>query len=113
MQFFVIYIREAHAIDSPSPLIGEGMPIIEDPDSLEERGHVAASCMTRLALDPMPALVDTVQDTVNQAYGAWPDRLYLIGKDGRIAFRGRPGPHGFLPDELEAAIRREVGHHSD
>jgi hypothetical protein len=109
VQFFVVYIREAHALDSPSPLGGKGMPIVEDPLLLSERLEVAKVCMSKLALEPIPALVDGMDDAVNAAYEAWPDRLYLVGKDGRIAFRGDPGPAGFQPGELEAAIRAELG----
>jgi hypothetical protein len=49
-----------------------------------------------------------MDDAVNSAYEAWPDRLYLIGKDGRVVFRGEPGPRGFRPDELAAAIQAEL-----
>jgi type I thyroxine 5'-deiodinase len=104
-----VYIREAHAIDSRSPLGGNGMPIVEDPVSLSERNAVATVCMTKLALEPMPALVDNMDDEVNKAYSAWPDRLYLVGIDGTIAYHGGPGPFGFKPDELEAAIKKELG----
>ena len=109
MQFFVVYIREAHALDSSEPLGGDGMPILEDPVDISERREVARVCMTRLALEPMPALVDSLDDAANAAYSAWPDRLYLFGRDGKIAFRGGPGPFGFQPQELEAAIRSELG----
>ncbi len=84
------------------------MPIVEDPVSLHERREVARVCMTRLALEPMPALVDEIDDRVSKAYAAHPDRLYLVGRDGRIAFRGDPGPRGFIPGELEEAIRQEL-----
>ena len=108
--FFVVYIREAHPLDGTMPMgDGDGMPIVEDPVTFEERAAVADVCMTRLALDPMPALVDDMDDTANAAYSAYPDRLYLIGRDGTIAYRGGPGPFGFLPDELEEAIRAELG----
>jgi hypothetical protein len=107
--FFVVYIREAHALDSRSPLGGKGMPIVEDPQSMEERKEVAAVCMTKLALEPIPALVDDMDDTANGAYEAWPDRLYLVGKDGHIAYKSGRGPMGFLPDDLEAAIKEELG----
>ena len=73
------------------------------------RAQVAEVCMTKLALEPMPALVDDMEDTANGGYSAWPDRLYLIGKDGHVAYRGGPGPFGFHPDELEDAIRAELG----
>ena len=42
------------------------------------------------------------------AYGGWPDRLYLIGRDGRIAFQGEEGPFGFKPAKLAAAIDAEL-----
>lgn len=105
----MVYIREAHAIDSSSPLGGNGMPIVEDPKSWKERQVVAQVCMGKLALEPMPALIDDIDDAVNTAYDAWPDRLYLVGRDGKIAMRGDPGPFGFKPDLLEAAIRAELG----
>ncbi|MFP6837039.1 MAG: deiodinase-like protein [Pseudomonadales bacterium] len=39
------------------------------------------------------------------AYGALPDRLYLVGRGGRIAFQGDPGPWGFNPEKLAEAIQ--------
>ena len=84
------------------------MPIVEDPNSLAEREAVAEVCMTKLALDPMPALVDGIDDAVNQAYAAWPDRLYLVGRDGNIAFHGFEGPMGFDTEALAEAIRSET-----
>ena len=56
----------------------------------------------------MPMVVDGVDNAVASAYGGWPDRLYLVGRDGRIAFQGGEGPFGFKPDELERAIEREL-----
>ncbi len=53
-------------------------------------------------------LVDDVDDAVALAYGGWPDRLYLIGRDGRIAFQGGRGPDGFEPAELARAIETEL-----
>ena len=104
----MVYIREAHPIDGSSPLGGNGMPIVEDPVSLAERQEVARVCMTRLAMEPMPALVDDLEDSVNLAYAAYPDRLYLVGKDGRIAYHGFEGPFGFDPEELADAILAEL-----
>ena len=112
VQFYIVYIREAHALDSHSPLGGNGMPIVEDPITALERKSVAQICMTKLDLEPMPALVDHMDDRVNQDYGAWPDRLYLVGKDGKIAYHGGPGPFNFSPHELEEAIRKELGKES-
>ncbi len=105
----MVYIREAHALDGDSPMGGDGMPIFEDPVSLEERSGIARVCMTKLALEPIPALVDGIDDAVNLAYAAHPDRLYLVGLDGRIAYHGFEGPMGFDVEELAAAIRVELG----
>lgn len=88
---------------------GNGAPIVEDPISLDERRQVAQVCMAKLDLEPIPAIVDDVDDAVGSAYSAHPDRLYLVGKDGKIAYRGGPGPFGFDPDGLEEGIRAELG----
>ena len=83
-------------------------PIVEEPRTLAERNQVASACLARLAMEPMPALVDGVDNAVDEAYRAAPDRLYLVGRGGRIAFRGRPGPFGFDPDALAEAIEKEL-----
>ena len=114
--FLVVYIREAHAIDSVIPLggaedanLGGGQnPLIEDPVTFEERRNVAELCMTKLALEPIPAVVDDMDDTANRAFAAWPERLYLIGQDGRVAYGSGPGPGGFLPEDLGVAIEEEL-----
>lgn len=104
----MVYIREAHAIDSRSPMGGDGAPIVEDPITLLERREVAKTCMAKLELEGIPALVDDLDDTVNDTYEAWPDRLFLVGKDGRIAYKGGRGPFGFDPEELADAIEKEL-----
>jgi hypothetical protein len=85
----------------------EGIRLL-DPTSAEERGEVAAECAARLELR-LPLVVDTIDDRVASAYGALPDRLYLVGRGGRIAFQGEPGPWGFKPEELVEPIERELG----
>ncbi|MCZ6835966.1 MAG: hypothetical protein O7G85_09355 [Planctomycetota bacterium] len=109
VQFYIVYIREAHALDSRSPMGGDGNPMIEDPVTLDERNKVAQVCLTKLELEMIPALVDDMDDTANNAYAAWPDRFYLVGRDGTIVYHGGRGPFGFLPDELEQAILKELG----
>ncbi len=80
--------------------------------TLFERQSVAEVCMTKLELREIPAVVDTLDDVANRAYAGWPDRLYLIGRGGKVVYHGGRGPFGFLPAELEAAIRVELGHAS-
>jgi len=45
-----------------------------------------------------------MENSTDLEYYALPDRLYLVGRDGRIAYRGAPGPWGFVAAELEKAI---------
>jgi Iodothyronine deiodinase len=108
VHFLAVYIREAH------PEEGWILPenrrsglAVHEPKSDEERRGIASMCATSLRLQ-MPMVVDGVDNAVASAYGGWPDRLYLVGGGGRIAFQGGEGPFGFKPDELERAIEREL-----
>lgn len=108
MHFLAVYIREAHPEDGW--IIAENRRsglAVRDPATDEERRAVASTCAVKLKLD-MPMVVDRVDNAVASAYGGWPDRLYLVSRDGRIAFQGGEGPFGFKPEELECAIEREL-----
>lgn len=74
----------------------------------KERMKVAGSCVEGLGLEEFTTLVDRMDDAANKAYAAQPDRLYLVGKDGKIAYAGGRGPFGFKPDELAKAIEIEL-----
>lgn len=76
--------------------------------SFDERVEVGQSCMLKLALE-MPALVDEMDDSVSTAYAGIPERLYLIGTDGRVAYKGGMGPVFFLPGEWTDAIDSYLG----
>ena len=106
--FLIVYIREAHPEDGwvLASNRREGVAVI-DPATLEERAAAAHECTAR-APTPIPVALDGVDDEVASSYGGWPDRLYLVGRHGRIAYQGGEGPFGFLPEELEAAIEREL-----
>jgi Iodothyronine deiodinase len=60
-------------------------------------------CVTKLGIE-MPALVDNFDDSTDTAYTGWPDRLYVIDRDGRIAYKSAPGPFGFKPADMERAL---------
>ncbi len=108
VEFVVVYIREAHPEEGWVVTPNRDADIrVNDPTSDEERHEVAASCALRLEIR-MPVVVDPIDDRIARAYGALPDRLYLIGRGGRVAFQGERGPFGFKPAELESAIREEL-----
>lgn len=77
--------------------------LVRQPRLLAERVEVGQTCMLKLALE-IPALVDEMDDAVAAAYAAMPERLYLVGRDGRIAYQGGMGPMFFRPAEWEEAI---------
>ena len=54
-------------------------------------------------------LVDAIDDRVRNAYAAWPDRLYVIDAQGKIAYVGPPGPRGFRPAEIPPVLDRLYG----
>lgn len=87
------------------PMSGRGSPLVEEPVTIEERIALAGECVKDLGLDKIPTLVDLLDDKVSREYAAWPDRLYLVDLAGNLAYAGGPGPGGFKPDELEAAIK--------
>ncbi len=106
MAFFVIYIREAHPTDGWQVESNERAGVLyKQPTTLAERTEVANACALRLDLS-IPTLIDDLDNSTDVKYYALPDRLYLVGRDRRIAYRGAPGPFGFVATELEQAIER-------
>jgi Iodothyronine deiodinase len=106
--FLVVYIREAHPEDGWVLAENRRADIaVNDSRTTAARVGLARACSARFELE-IPVVADDIGDEVTRRYGGWPDRLYLIGRDGRIAYQGSPGPFGFRPDELEAAIEREL-----
>jgi hypothetical protein len=103
----VIYIKEAHPSDDWASRVNPRLTYIKDPTSFYERSQVASTCVSDLDID-IPCLVDDMDNTAAKAYRGWPDRLFVIGKDGTVAFVGLPGPFGFLPSEMEEALRKEL-----
>ena len=109
MEFLVVYIQEAHPEDGWQLDINVNEEVVYDqPETADQREEVAQACAIGLDLK-VPTLIDDMDNTTDLAYSALPDRLYLIGADGRIAFNGAQGPMGFRPDDLEAAIKDYLG----
>jgi len=105
VEFVTVYVREAHPIDErPATPTNETAGIlIKQPVTFEERCSVAKQCVATLHLQT-PLVVDEIDNRVGHAYAAEPDRLYVIDIEGRIAFRGGPGPFGFNPGEMEQSL---------
>lgn len=102
----MVYLQEIHPTDGWQVKENERDGVlVSQPESMSARIAVGRTCMLKLALE-MPAVVDEMDDAVARAYAGMPERLYLIGRDGRVAYKGGMGPMFFRPAEWEAAIDR-------
>jgi hypothetical protein len=105
----VVYIEEAHASNVwQLPANLRDNVVHASPQSPAERAALAGACVRNLKID-LPALVDEFDNATERAYTGWPDRLYVIDRDGKVAHKSAPGPFGFKPAEMETALRRAVG----
>lgn len=104
--FYVVYIEEAHPIDAWQ--VNDNLEddvLVASTKTLDERVNVAGVCMTKLGIE-LPAVVDGPDNAVERAYTGWPDRLYVIDRDGAIAHKSAAGPFGFKPAEVAAVLKR-------
>jgi hypothetical protein len=105
----LVYIREAHP-DSVLRTTKDGKDTfkkIEQTDTEENRTENAAICLNALKLS-VPTVIDRTDNKVNIAYAGWPDRMYVVGADGKIAYKGAPGPRGFKPAEVEQWLKKNL-----
>jgi type I thyroxine 5'-deiodinase len=105
VEFVTVYVKEAHPIDDrpPTPTNAKANIVIKQPVTLDERRAVAERCTAVLHLRT-PMVVDEIDNRVAQAYWALPDRLYVVDREGQVAYRGGPGPFAFNPDEMEQSL---------
>jgi Iodothyronine deiodinase len=100
----VVYIEEAHPTDGwemPSNL--KENILVASAKSIFERDTAAQTCVVKLGIH-IPAVVDDMQDSTERAYTAWPDRLYVIDRDGRLAYKSKAGPFGFHPSAVGTVL---------
>jgi len=103
-EFFAVYIKEAHPSDGWKSSGNERVGItIKQASRFEERVEAAAQCCGALGLT-IPMVVDGIDNRVAEAYSGFPDRLYVIDQQGKVAFKSGRGPFGFIPAEMEQAL---------
>ena len=109
VDFYAVYILEAHPTDvwQMQSNVRDNV-LFRSPRDEQERASVAGACVRKLHIK-FPALIDSFDNQVETAYTGWPDRLYLIQRDGKVAFKSKPGPFGFHPDDLASAIKKIIG----
>jgi type I thyroxine 5'-deiodinase len=78
------------------------------PATIAERVAIANDFVSRFDYS-IPLVVDPMDDPAMNAYAGWPERLYVVGEDERVAYKGGVGPFGYDPDELEAWLAQRLG----
>ena len=108
IEFFGVYIREAHPSDGWQVHENlEASIIVSDPKTNAEREEVAYTCQINLGIQ-MPMLIDTIDNDVEEKYIAHPLRLFVIDAEGIVVYSGGQGPMDFDPESWDAAINRIV-----
>jgi iodothyronine deiodinase-like protein len=77
--------------------------VFNQPKVFAERKKAAGILVDRLKYR-MPLAIDTMDNRTDKAYAAWPERIYILGTDGKVLFKGDVGPFGFHPEEAEKAL---------
>ena len=96
VEFRIVYIKEAHAADSGGPMplaIEKGL---NEHKNLHDRCATAEMLLKDKQLT-IPCVSDGMDNAVNETYHAWPDRIFVVRTDGRLAVAAKQGPFGFKP----------------
>lgn len=104
--FLFVYIKEAHPDDGwqLESNTSDGV-VFADATLLSDRRSVAKTCTKKLQLT-MPCVVDTMSNTVDDLYAGWPERMFVIDRDGRVAYAGKQGPWGFKVNDVKRTLKK-------
>jgi hypothetical protein len=104
--FYIVYIQEAHPVDAWQLYDNiKDDVLVASSRTDDERFNAAGLCVRNLGIE-LPALIDDPDNRVERAYTGWPDRLYVIDRDGKIAHKSKAGPFGFKPAEVDDRLRQ-------
>ena len=70
------------------------------PRTLAQRVAIASDFVRRFRYR-IPLAVDAMDNRADALYAGWPERIYVVDEGGRVAYKGKTGPFGFHPEELE------------
>ena len=109
MNFFCIYINEAHPDDGWQIKVNLDADIIHNqPTTIEERADIAEVCQLDLRLN-MLVLLGDIENETDLSYAARPVRLFVLDEDGVIVHRSGVGPRDLDVEGALAAIETIVG----
>jgi tetratricopeptide (TPR) repeat protein len=107
--FQMVYVREAHTVDGwqSGRNAREGDFVLKSASTLAEKQDHAAMCARKLHL-PFPSAVDGMDGAVEEAYRAWPSRIFVVGSDGRVMYDSRLTEFDFHPDQIEQLLQETL-----
>jgi hypothetical protein len=104
-RFLTIYIKEAHPEDEWQMDSNEKESVCyPQPKTLAQRVAIANDFARRFHYD-VPLAVDPIDNRANALYAGWPERFYIVDERGVIVYKGKPGPFGYHPEEVEAWLQ--------
>jgi hypothetical protein len=104
-----VYVREAHPTDEWQMKSNVKDDVCyAQPKTLEQRVAIAKDFTSRFKF-PLPFGIDEMGNPADNAYAAWPERLYVIDETGRVAYRGGMGPFHYKPAEVRDWLAAKYG----
>jgi type I thyroxine 5'-deiodinase len=79
--------------------------VFNQPVSFDQRQDLARVLVDRLKYR-VPLAIDDMDGRAEKAFAAWPERIYILEKGGRVLYKGGMGPFGFHPEEAEEHLAR-------
>jgi type I thyroxine 5'-deiodinase len=108
--FLLVYIQESHPgmiLSVPTKSGGKELRVIplitSETESLDNLRK-----LVQLGELTVPAGIESPANSVNRDYAAYPNRIYVVDVNGRVVFKGAPGPTGFKVPELADWLRANV-----
>ena len=106
--FLFVYVQEAHPADGWQMDSNESEGVVfNQPREAGQRQAIARQCCSNLNLS-IPCVVDSIDNSVDNLYAGWPDRIFVIDSQDTIVYAGNQGPWGFKPKQAEKALRQLI-----
>src|SRR6266568_8115824 len=101
VRFLTLYIKEAHPTDEWQMDSNEKEQVCyPQPKTTAQRVAIAKDFVKRFHYE-LPLAVDPIENPANALYAGWPERFYIVDEKGMILYKGKPGPFGYHPEEVE------------
>jgi len=98
--FLIVYVEEAHPANEKH--FKENIDI-NTHKTMSDRLSAAKRLLEMQKL-PCPLVADRMDDAANKAYGAVPERIYIIHK-GIVKYHGATGPYGYKIEDMVSWLK--------